>query len=495
MKDKLILVMDCGATNVRSVAINSKGQIKAIHSVSNNTRPDPEYPQYVIWDAKEIWNKLVQCTREVFKQIDPGQIAGVTITTFGVDGAPFDATGNMLYPVISWQCQRTTPIMENIDKYIPLNELYQISGVQPAGINTINKLIWLKENKPRVLEKMDAYLFIPSIFVYYLTGEMVTDFTMASTSMLTDLNEQDLSGKILSSIGLVKEQFPKTVKPGEIAGKVIPGASGETGIPEGVPVIVAGHDTQFAIFGSGADENVPVLSSGTWEILMARVNEANINQDTFNAGLTTEFDAIPGLYNMGVNSIGSGVIEWMKKMYFADEKGKDSIWETMICEAEKEPAGSNGIFIHPTFFPGSMDNTKGTIFGLSMNTTRGSIFRATLEALACLTRKNLELIQTSGGFKAKKIICVGGGSKNRLWNQIRANVTGVPIELISQKETTVLGAALFAMAAIGIYDSPEEAKQNINFEPQHVQPQEDVDYEAVYQRFLKLPGQLKNIYR
>ncbi len=494
MSEKLILVMDCGATNVRSVAINPKGQIKAIHSVSNNTRPDTKYPQYVIWDAKEIWSKLVQCTKEVLKQIDPNHIAGVTITTFGVDGAPFDASGNMLYPVISWQCQRTTPIMENIDQYIPLNELYQISGVQPAGINTINKLIWLKENEPGVLEKMDAYLFIPSIFLYYLTGEMVTDFTMASTSMLTSLKDQDMSEKILSSIGLTKKQFPQMAKPGEIAGKVMSHASGETGIPEGIPVIVSGHDTQFAIYGSGADENVPVLSSGTWEILMARVSEANINNDTLNAGLTTEFDAIPGLYNMGVNSIGSGVIEWVKRMYFADEKNNDTVWETMISEAENEPAGSNGVFVHPTFFPGSMDNTKGTVFGLTMNTTRGSMFRATLEALACLNRKNIELLQKSGGFKAKKIICVGGGSKNRLWNQIRADVTGIPIELISQKETTVLGAALFAMAAVGIYNSPEEAKQHIDFEPQHIQPREDVDYDAVYQRFLKLPGQLQNIY-
>jgi L-fuculokinase len=178
----IAIVFDCGATNVRVIAINSKGDILASESYSNNTQPDPYYPSYRIWDANEIWNKMCMACRKVLLSINKNQIAGVTVTTFGVDGALFDKKGTMLYPVISWQCERTNRIMADIDKYIPVNELYAEAGVLPFNFNTINKLIWLVEQKPELVEKSDIFLFMPSIFSFFLTGEKVNDMTMAGTS-------------------------------------------------------------------------------------------------------------------------------------------------------------------------------------------------------------------------------------------------------------------------------------------------------------------------
>src|SRR5512140_3334628 len=127
----VVIVFDCGATNVRAVAINSKGEILASESYPNNTRPDPFYPFYRIWDVHEIWNKMCLASQKVVSQIKPDSIAGVTVTTFGVDGTLFDKNGTMLYPVISWQCERTNSIMADIEKYMPLTELYSENGVLP----------------------------------------------------------------------------------------------------------------------------------------------------------------------------------------------------------------------------------------------------------------------------------------------------------------------------------------------------------------------------
>jgi L-fuculokinase len=121
----IAIVFDCGATNVRVIAIDARGDILASKSYPNNTQPDPFYPSYRIWDAKEIWNKMCLACKKVILQINKDHIAGVTVTTFGVDGTLFDKRGTMLYPVISWQCERTNPIMAGIGKYIPLNELYR----------------------------------------------------------------------------------------------------------------------------------------------------------------------------------------------------------------------------------------------------------------------------------------------------------------------------------------------------------------------------------
>ncbi|MCK7530223.1 MAG: FGGY family carbohydrate kinase [Marinilabiliales bacterium] len=107
----------------------------------------------------------------------------------------------MLYPVISWQCERTNSIMADIDKYLPLQKLYEEAGPLPFNFNTINKLIWLKENKPELIDRSEIFLFIPSIFSFFLTGEKVNDITMAGTSMVTSLSSRGWSGTILEKIG------------------------------------------------------------------------------------------------------------------------------------------------------------------------------------------------------------------------------------------------------------------------------------------------------
>ncbi|MBN2073142.1 MAG: L-fuculokinase, partial [Actinobacteria bacterium] len=274
MRNKLVLVLDCGATNIRAIAVNIKGEITAMHSLSNSTSPDPFYRGGLIWDVDEIWNKFSDCTRKVMTVIDPSAVEAITVTTFGVNGAPVDSKGKLLYPVISWQCRRTVPVMENIRKYISPERLYEISGLGRFSFNTIHTLIWLIENHSEAVSKMHSFLFLPSIFIYKLTGQMVNDLTMAGTSMLTDIRSRRFSEEILAATG-IPDKFSKLAEAGTIAGRLTEDAASQLGVNKGIPVVVTGHDTQFALIGSGAQENEVVLSSGTWEILMTRTRSVH----------------------------------------------------------------------------------------------------------------------------------------------------------------------------------------------------------------------------
>ncbi len=442
MKQKIIIVLDCGATNIRAVAITDNGDILAHSSFQNNTQLDPFYKEGLIWDVEEIWEKLVNATKEVISKINTDEIVGVTITTFGVDGAPMSKTGELLYPVISWACQRTTPIMDNIEKYIHPERLFQISGVNTFSFNTINKFIWLKENKPEILDRMDYFVLMPGILTHKLTGEFTTDITIAGTSMMTDIRTRDFSDEIFSSIG-IENKFPDIVEPGDIVGKISSKASKETGLPEGIPVIATGHDTQFAIIGSGAKENEAVLSSGTWEILMARTANIQTNNDLLNQGITIEFDAKPGLYNPGLQWLGSGILEWIKRTFYPAEINCKDIYDLMISEAEK--ADTTNLNIGIDFL-----NENGILSGIGINTRREDIYRAALEALAKKTKNSLQILEQAGGFTAGSVIVVGGGSKNKFWNQLREKELGIPVKIIEQTETTVLGAAMVALHGLGI---------------------------------------------
>jgi L-fuculokinase len=467
-KGDIVIVFDCGATNVRAIAINSKGEILASESYPNNTRPDPFYPAYRIWDINEIWEKMCRASQKVINQISKNRIAGVTVTTFGVDGTLFDRSGKMLYPVISWQCERTNPIMANIDKYIPLHDLYRECGVLPFTFNTVNKLIWFVEQKPEIVEKSYRFLFMPSIFSFLLTGEMVNDTTMSGTSMLTNLSTRGFSENIINKINFPIEKIGTPVEAGTITGKINAKASAETTIPEGIPVVATGHDTQFAIFGSGAEKNQPVLSSGTWEILMVRAEGFRSGKKQLDMGITTELDSRPGLYNIGNQWVASGILEWARKNLYGDIK--DDVYEVMISGAEKVPYGCNGVKIIPKFYEELKGNPGGQILGLTMESTRDEIYRAMLEALSERLVEGKKALENAGGFKTESILCVGGGSKNRLWNKLRADYTGVPLKIFDHKEITVLGASLFVQAACGNAASPEEARSAIDYKTEIIEP-------------------------
>ncbi|SMO69740.1 L-fuculokinase [Saccharicrinis carchari] len=485
MKEKdVAIVFDCGATNVRVIAIDKSGKILASHAMPNETHEDPDFSGGRIWDLEKLWGKLCVAAKIVSDQINLERIAGVTVTTFGVDGTFTDEKGMPLYPVVSWQCGRTSAIMKDIEKYIPLNTLFQISGVYPYAFNTINKMIWFKENRPDIIEKAHRFLFIPSLLINKLSGALKNDATMMGTAMMADLKKRGLSEEILNAIGVDKNLFGVIGEPGEQAGQINNQAAKLTGIPDGTPVFLSGHDTQFALFGSGAQLNQPVLSSGTWEVLMCRSETFSASQAELEQNLTTELDPVAGIYNIGQNWLGSGVLEWFSKNLYKELSG-DALYACMVDEAGMEKPGSDGVMVNPAFYDDGSSVNAGAIAGLTIATRRSQLYRAFLESLAYRLREGLEALESAGNFKAERIICVGGGSKNRLWNQLRADVCDRPIQLIDQKETTVLGASMFVFAGAGVYASANEARLKISYNPQLVMPSANRRvYDRLYCNFL-----------
>ena len=452
-----VLCLDCGATNVRAIIVDDKGNLVAKASQPNSTDTGAENAQYHVWNADRILNQLAECARKILPEVDASQVKGITITTFGVDGALVDEQGELLYPVISWKCPRTAEVMKNIDKYMSQRKLNELSGVGEFAFNTLYKLIWLKENRPELLEKSHAWLFISNILAHRLTGVMATDRTMAGTSQMTDLSTGDWSDEILSTLGISKSLFPPMVDAGAVIGHLTPAACELLGLPCSVPVVSTGHDTQFALFGSGVKENQPFLSSGTWEILMLRTAKAALEADDYAAGATVEYDSKAGLLNPGLQWIASGIIEWVKATCYNGEN-----YDTMDAEAAAIPPGCDGVKLIPNFLPS--DAVPGSIEGLILGRTRGHIYRAAMEALTLRLKNRLEKLEKVGGFKATELLLVGGGARNKIWTQMRADILGLPILVSKVSESTVLGAAMYAFSGAGVYASPDACRDAFGIE-------------------------------
>ena len=487
--NKIAIVFDIGASNVRVVAIDTMGTILAIDSKPNEVDYDPYFDGGKIWDIDKLWLKLADSSKKVMKKIDAKNVVGITITTFGVDGAFIDKNGEMLYPVISWQCSRTENMISKIEDKISLEKIYSESGVYPYDFNTINKFIWFKENRSDIIEKADKFLFMPSLLAYKLTGVAKNDYTMIGTSMMNDLAQRDISSKIFEALDISESIFGEFGEAGDLVGAITKSASKETGLPENLPLYLAGHDSQFAVFGSGAELNQPVVSSGTWEVMLSRSGAFDSSQSSLDLSLTTEADAISGVYNIGQNWLGSGVLEWFAKHFYPNLSG-DALYEKMISEAEKVEPGSGGIMVNPAFYNDGLSSKGGVISGLTLDTKPEMLYRAFLEGLSFRMREGLEATENAGSFKAEKIICVGGGSRNRLWNQIRADVAGVPVVTISQKETTVLGASFFVFAGADNSKNVEYFRNKINYSPKIIEPSNNRElYNELYMNYkIKMKG-------
>ena len=463
-----VLALDCGATSLRAMLVAADGRIVARASLPNATRTGVDHPDFHVWEADRILNDLADCARQVLAGIAPERVAAITVTTFGVDGAPVAADGRQLYPVISWKCPRTAAVMADIGKYLPQSRLNAVSGVGAFAFNTLYKIVWLRENRPELLRDAHAWLFISSLLNQKLTGEFTTDRTMAGTSQMTDLRSGDFSDEILGAIGVSKKLFPRIVAAGDTVGRLTSDAAARLGLGgHRPPVISAGHDTQFAVFGSGAGRNEPVLSSGTWEILMVRSAAANLSAEDYADGATAEYDAAPGLVNPGLQWLGSGVLEWVRDTFYPGLNPAE-VYDTMIREAAAIPVGCEGVTFTPDFLPSGQ--TKGSIGGLVLGRTRGHIYRAALEALSLRLRSRLHRLEAIGGFKASSLILVGGATRNRLWTQLRADALGIPVRVSTEAETTVLGAAMFGFAGAGIYATPEAARSAFGLTHETVSP-------------------------
>jgi len=481
MNGDVVIVLDCGATNIRAIAVDPSGRVRAKKALPNATIPDAENPAWHVWPLEAILRAFAECCRAIGAELGEGRVLGLAVTTFGVDGALVDAEGGLLCPIISWKCPRTAPVMESIGRRIDPALLQVISGVGAFSFNTLYKLVWLAENRPALLERAHAWLFISSLINHRLTGRFTTDATMAGTSQMFDLGAGTFSQRILDAAGVPARLFPPLVAAGEVIGPLLPEAAARLGLPAGIPVVSAGHDTQFALFGSGAGTLQPVLSSGTWEIMMVRTPQVLTDRLPAFPGSTCELDSRPGLFDPGVQWLAAGVLEWVRGVCWPGGAGAP-VYQEMIEAARVVPPGCDGVRMTPDLLADADGAGHGAWHGLSLDAGRGHLYRAALEALAFRLAQRLEVLKEIGRFTPTDLIVVGGGSKNALWNQMKADVLGLPIEVPAESETTVLGASRFVFAGVGAFASPEAARQAVAYRSERYEPGEQA---AAYRALAK----------
>lgn len=484
---KRVLSFDFGASSGRAILAtleNGKISLKEVHRFSN----DPvSINGTFYWDVLRLFHEIKQ---GLLKAKNEGGFDSIGIDTWGVDFGLLDRDGVLLENPVHYRDKRNAGMVERASKLISKNEMYSLTGIQFMDFNTAFQLLSIKENRPELLERADCLLFMPDLFAYFLTGNKVSEYSIATTSQLVDINTRDWSGTMLEKLGLPKRIFRKIIPAGSVTGYLSDEICEELGL-EKVPVTaVCGHDTQSAITAVPSDEkDFAFISSGTWSLFGTETNLPIVNEKSYAFNVTNE-----GGYDYSTaflkNICGLWLIQESRRQW--KREGKEySYAELEKAALEAKPFGS---FIDPDApefgTPGDLpsriaDYCRRT--GQHVPANVGETVRCIYESLAMKYRAVLEGIEDCTGKKYTHLNVVGGGTKDTLLCKMTANSCGVPV-FAGPIEATVMGNAAVQFIACGEIKNVTEARRIIadSEEPKKYLPEDTAQWLKAYEEYKRV---------
>ncbi|WP_456423288.1 glycerol kinase GlpK [Thermococcus sp.] len=449
--ERFILSLDEGTTSARAIIFDRNSEILGIGQY--------EFPQHypkpgwVEHNPEEIWDAQFRAIKTALERakIEPSQIAAIGVTNQRETVIVFDRKGRPLHNAIVWQCRRTAEIVEEIKREYG-DVIKQKTGLVPDAYFSASKIKWLLDNVPGLREKAEKgeVLFgtVDTFLIYRLTGEHVTDYSNASRTMLFNIKKLDWDDELLEIFGIPEGILPEVRESSEIYGhtkKELLGAE--------IPVSGDAGDQQAALFGQAGFETGMVKATyGTGNFILANTGKTVRYSDNL---LTTIAWGLNGKVTYALEGsvfITGAAVQWLRDGI----KIINNASETE--ELARKLESNEGLYFVPAFVglgaPYWDQFARGLIIGITRGTGREHLARATLEAIAYLTRDVVEEMQRLVGIKELRVD--GGATKNDFLMQFQADILNRRVVRPVVKETTALGAAYLAGLAVDYWENLEE---------------------------------------
>lgn len=495
-----LLAIDLGAESGRAILGEFDGERITLSDVHRFPNTPVALPDGLHWNVLDLWNEIRKGLA-LAVQTTGGTLAGMGIDTWGVDFGLLDRQGALIGNPYHYRDARTDGIMETTFQRVPKAEIFNQTGIQFMQLNTLYQLMAMVVHNSPQLAAAEAFLTMPDLLNYWLTGRKVCEFTNTTTTQCYNTRRRAWAKPLLERLSIPTHIFPEVVQPGTVLGELRGAIAQEVGIAR-LPVIApACHDTGSAVAAVPATEKDFVwISSGTWSIMGVETREPVINEQTLACEMTNE-GGVNGTFRLSKNIMGLWPVQESRRTWQHQDNASISYDELTRLSAEAEPLRSVVDPDHNDFFqPGDMPARVRAYCqrtGQPIPETRGQVIRCLLEGVALKYRWVLERLERLLGtpqqpHRLDTIHIVGGGTKNRLLSQLAADacqrrvVTG-PIE------ATATGNLLVQAIALGQIDSVEQAREVVRrsfevstFEPD---PATCAAWDDAYARLLKLTGE------
>ena len=467
----LLCGIDAGTSQVRALVFELDGTLVA--AASEPTPIRALGPDQAELDAEGLWEAIVSVLRRVVAELpDPKAIRGIAVASVGEAGVLMDAGGHALAPIIAWYDTRTTDELEWLLATVGFEPLHRITGLCADPTFSLLKLLWYQRQRPELFARAEAWLNVGDYLAWRLCGERATDVSLASRTLLLDLEQRQWSGSLLDAAELPASLLPALRPNGSAIGTIRPEIAAATGLPPDCVIGVGGHDHVCGMLAAGADAPGVLLDSlGTAEALtMVRdrpLDDSAVGWDGFNQGA---FDAgRPLYYVFGGLPTAAASVEWFRGLH----GGVDHA--TLIAEAEAAGSEPENVLFLPHLRLGSPPFpdpvARGAFLGLSSATSRATLFRAVLEGIALDGGNMLKaMLGHLGAGPPERILAIGGSTRNQLLMRLKASVYGAPLAVMDLADTTCLGAALLGGMAAGLFRDIEEARRELRVPVRVVEP-------------------------
>jgi xylulokinase len=478
---------DVGSQSLKGVLLDPSGTIVAQAAAAY----DVEYPHpgWAQQDARDWRTALGTVVRGMLATADiqPGDVATLGLAS-QVDGlVAVDADGEPLLPAIIWLDRRAAAQADGIDGVAGIDraDIRNITGLNLDASHVAPKILWLRDTHPDVYERAAGLLLPGSALVAWLTGEHVLDHANASSTLLYDVSECGWSARMLELTSLEDDRLGTIEAAATPVGPIRPGAAEAIGLTSATRVVVGTGDEHGASLGAGGIRpGIVVDITGTAEPVAVAASTPVIDE----TGLVeTHGHADPRVWlveNPGFVSGGS--VRWFQDLF-----GGVSLHE-LEREAAAIVPGSDGVTFLPTLSgstaPRWNDRARGVVAGLSLNHGRAALYRALLEGCTFALRDIVDRLDAMG-LGAAEIRVVGGGARSPLWLQMKADVTGRTVRVLTADESTALGAAMLAGVGARTFRDLDEAVDRLTslapvaYEPDPAAAQ---GYQDAYGRYREL---------
>ena len=435
----MLLAIDLGSTVTKAVVWAPDGIVGTGRStLRTEHRPGGVAEQ----DPDDWWSSVVEACRSALDKTPDG--SDVSCVVFSAARQTFVTVDSVLRPTgpgIMWSDRRAGKEAKAIAERLGDTETLRLTtGMILDSAAPAAKIAWLEANRPESLRAARWILAPRDLLVARVTGEVMTDATLAQSSGFydTDLNLVDvLAG---SHAGL----FPPVADPTTVAGGLRPDAATELGLPSGLPVVIGAGDRACEVLGTGATTDMPMVSWGTTanvSVPIAAWPSADSYRGVVSRGATGGF-----LLEAGLASAGS-FMEWLASI----QGGSGGVGE-LVGLASSSPPGARGVvatgWLGGARAPWWRDDARASYFGLSPEHAPGDLARAAVEAVAFDVTRCLENIALTTSHRPGKLV-LGGGSALELWPAILCAVTGLPAARRRSGMGALAGAALIAAGATG----------------------------------------------
>ena len=372
--------------------------------------------------------------------------------------AYFYADGTIAGLPYCYRDPHTAGAVEEFAKKMPKREVYEKTGIQFMDFNTLFQLDTLRRNGADVLDSCDKILWMPDALAYMLTGNAVTEYTVASTAEMLNPATGDLDTDILKALGLDRSKFGPMVQPGAVIGSITSQVQEATGLGAVPVVAVAGHDTASAVIGVPTpDENYAYLSCGTWSLLGIESPHAIINDRSYELNFTNE-GGIDGTTRFLKNICGLWIFERVRTemgLQNADISALAASCLDSDCNSIINPDDPS--FANPKSMVEAI-NEYCRVHGEAVPVTTADYVRVVYRSLAHRVGEMLALLKEMATAPIKRLHVIGGGSRNVHLMDMLAQETGLPV-VAGPAECTALGNLLVQLRASGRAESLAEMRR------------------------------------